>query len=192
MKPLSLTLLALTLTAALLPREGRAAFLPVCSRTPAVTAFLELTLKKKCADITAADLITVKRVDVGHKKIKEFKADDFTGLFNLEILNIRSNEYTELPEGLLKDLVNLKTIVIIGTTLRHYPDDFLAYAPNIENLHAFRNNVRTMSESLMQRLEAARGLKFIDFDASLQTAEKNRLNRLFPAGGAVELALIGE
>ena len=48
---------------------------------------------------------------------------------NLEVLNIRSNPAPELPEGLLRDQVRLKTIVIIGAGLRHLPDDFLAYRP---------------------------------------------------------------
>lgn len=189
MKPLS-HLLALALMTTLIPREGRAAVLPVCDRTAPVKAFLELTLKKNCAVITEGDLLAVKRIDVGHKGIKEFKKDDFTGLTNLEILNIRSNPYTALPEGLLKDLVNLKTIVIIGTSLRNYPDDFLAFNPNIENVHAFRNQVRSLSESIFERLGNARGMKIIDFDGTLQPAERARLQRLFPVGGAVELSLI--
>lgn len=167
--------------------KAEAGFLPICERTTAVKVFLEETLKMDCKYISEADLASVTRVAVDHQGIKEFKADDFSGLTGLEILNIRSNPYTHLPEGLLKDLVNLKTLVIISTPLRQYPDDFLAHNPQIENLHLFQNQVRSISESALTRLEAAKNLKIIDFDDSLQAAEKARLRRHFSEGGTVEL-----
>lgn len=169
---------------------ANAAFLPVCQRTPAVAKFLEQTTRKTCENITAEDLLAVKRVAVQNARVTEFKADDFSGLTNLEILNIRSNPYLLLPEGLLKDLVHLKTLVIISTSLTHYPNDFLQFNPEIENLHVFRNKVQSISESIFQRLENAKHLKAIDFDDTLQAAEKERLTRMFPPGGPVELSLI--
>lgn len=168
---------------------AHAAFLPVCDRTPAVKRFLERALAKTCENISENDLLSVRRVAT-ETGITEFKADDFSGLFNLEILNIRSNRYTELPEGLFKDLVNMNTLVIISTTLRHYPDDFLAYNPKIQNLHVFRNKVTSISESIFKRLEEAKDLKVVDFDDTLQPAEKERLLKMFPPGGRVELSLI--
>jgi hypothetical protein len=166
---------------------AEAALLPVCQRTPAVREFIETALKKTCDTITETDLASIKRVAVGHRNIAKFNAGDFTGLTGLEILNIRSNPYTELPEGLLQDLVRLKTLVIIDTPLRHYPDDFLAANPDIENLHVFRNAVRSISESVFQRLETRTKLKIIDIDATLLQAEKDRLTQLFPANGPVQL-----
>lgn len=174
----------------LFPLCGESAFLPVCQRTPAVKKFLEQAVRKTCETITETDLLAVKRVAVGNEEIRTFNPDDFSGLTSLEILNIRSNPYTELPEGLLKDLIHLKTLVIISTELRHYPDDFLAYNPEIENLHVFRNNVRSISESIFLRLQNASHLKVIDFDLTLQDAERERLRRLFPEGGTVELSFI--
>jgi len=168
-----------------------AALLPVCQRTAPIKAFLEQTLRKTCENITAEDLATVKRVAVGHKQITAFQADDFSGLTNLEVLNIRSNPFTTMPEGLLKDNVRLKTLVIISGDLRYYPDDFLEHNPEVTHLHLFRNKVRSISESIFQRLENAKGLKELDFDESLQTPEKERLQKLFPEGGAVQLSLIG-
>ncbi len=174
--------------AMLISTQGEAAFIRVCQRTAPVKAFLEEILKKDCAAISAADLLTVKRVAVDDGTIHAFQADDFSGLTNLEILNIRSNPYTELPEGLLTELVNLKTLVIISTTLRHYPDDFLQFNPNIENLHLFRNKVRSISESVLTRLEHATKLQVMDFDDELGDAEKTRLRRAFPENGSVSLS----
>src|SRR5690606_4333995 len=78
----------------------------VCDRTPQVRDWLvkqinlEQGTDKTCEDITEDDLLTLKRVAVQRAGVTEFKVGDFTGLFNLEILNIRSNPYTSLPEGL--------------------------------------------------------------------------------------------
>lgn len=159
--------------------------LPVCDRTPAVKAFIEKAVSKTCDAITDQDLLTIKRISVEKQNIFEFKPDDFTGLTNLEILNIRSNPYTELPEGLLRDLVNLKTIVIIDTKLRHLPDDFLAYSNNWEEIHVFESPFRTISESVFKRIESQTHLKQLSLDVKLQDAEKARLNQRFPTGGPV-------
>lgn len=168
----------------------QAAFLPVCDRTPAVKEFLVLTAKKTCETITAADLATIKRVTVAGKNISQFKVDDFSGLTGLEILNIRSNPFTELPEGFFKDLGSLKTLVIIGGALRHYPDDFLEHTPLIENLHTFRIGVRSLSESVLSRMEGLKHLKVLDFDDDILPLEKARLRRRFPENGPVELSFI--
>jgi Leucine-rich repeat (LRR) protein len=183
--------LAFLLVGMVINEGAFSALLPVCERTPAVKQALELLLKKSCETIGESDLLTVTRLAVQRKNVTKFHADDFSGLKNLDILNIRSNPYTELPEGLLKDLPRLTTLVIISTKLRHFPDDFLEHNPEIKNLHLFRNEVRSISESVFARLEKARGLKDIDLDGTLQPAEKERLLKLFPEGGSVNLSLIG-
>jgi hypothetical protein len=177
----------LSLLLVLSSTAARAAVTPVCDRTPAVKAFIEKTVAKPCQDITEIDLASIKRIGVERQNIAAFKADDFSGLTGLEILNIRSNPFRELPEGLFKDLVHLKTLVIIDTPLRHYPDDYLTYSPEIENLYTFRNQVRSISESILSRIKNARKLKEMEFDGALQDPEKNRLRQEFPAGGPASL-----
>ena len=166
---------------------GEGAFLPVCQRTEGVKKNLETQTKKVCADILETDLHLIKRVAVQGAGITVFKRDDFTGLKNLEILNIRSNPYTELTEGLFDDLANLKVLVIIGGSLRHFPDDFLARNPLIEKLHLFRIPVRSISESVLTRLENLKYVNELDFDEELQDPEKLRLRRIFPENGNVQL-----
>ena len=168
--------------------QARADFLPVCQRTAAVKTALEQLTQKTCDAIGESDLANIPRVTVAGKGIKAFNADDFTGLKGLEILNIRSNPYTEFPLGLLRDLAHLKTLVIISTSLTTYPEDFLAYNPEIENLHAFRNKVTRIPEAVLRTLEKAHNLKVIDFDRKLGDAEKARLSQIFPTGGPVRLA----
>lgn len=178
---------ALSILAVLGTEITYAAFLPVCERTLPVKLNLETQLQKPCTGIVEADLLTLKRVAVPDQGMTVLKRDDFTGLKNLEILNLRGNKLTELPEGLFDDLGNLKTLVLFSTPLRHFPDDFLAKTPLMENLHIFDNPLRTISESVMVRLEGFKNLKVIDVDEALQVAEKERLLRIFPKGGPVQL-----
>lgn len=168
---------------------ARADFKSVCDRTPAVKTFLESATTKSCDGIVEADLLAINRVAVNGKGIAEFKVDDFTGLTNLEILNIRSNPYTALPEGLFKPLPHLKTLVIISGQLRNYPDDYLADTPELENIHVFRNPVHSISESVFQRLAGLKNLKVLDVGSELQPAELARLKQMFPEGGMVQLII---
>jgi len=188
MKFFSQILRVVALSLAAFTAVSNAAFLPVCQRTPQVKKFLEEATRKTCDTMTESDLLPITRVAVDDGTVTAFQADDFSGLTNLEILNIRNNTYTELPEGLFTDLVNLKTLVIISTTLRHYPDDFLATNPKIEDLHLFRNAVRSISESVLTRLEKLQNLNTLDFDFALGDAEKARLQKDFPDNGKVQLS----
>lgn len=165
---------------------SQSAFLPVCERTEAVKGQLQTLTTKVCADITETDLLAIKRVTVQNKGIREFKADDFSGLKNLEILNIRSNPYVTLPEGLFNDLGNLKTIVIIGNEqFRYLPDDLFEKTPLLTHVHIFRTGVRSISESVLTRLANLKNLQELDLDESLQEAERVRLRQIFPENGKV-------
>jgi Leucine-rich repeat (LRR) protein len=177
------------LTLILAANVASAEIVPVCTRTPAVKAALEALTSKTCDKIVDADLLTINRVAVNNRNIAEFKVDDFNGLTNLEILNIRSNPFTALPEGLFKPLPHLKTLVIISGQLRNYPDDYLADTPELENIHVFRNPVRSISESVFKRLEAMKNLKVLDVGAELQPAELARLKQMFPENGPVQLII---
>lgn len=164
----------------------------VCDRTGAVVRFLESPageggLGKPCAEITEDDLATLTRVAVPDEDVSAFKVGDFAGLPNLEILNIKGNPFTELPEGLFKGLPKLKTLVIFRTKLRHLPDDFLVGLDQLENLHIFSNPFGSISESVFQRLAAIHTLQVLDFNKALQQPERTRLEQLFPATGLVSL-----
>ncbi len=171
-----------------------AAIAPVCERTAPVAESIvsQINLaqhsQKTCADITADDLLSLQRIAVSNRGITTFKTGDFTGLTNLKILNIRSNPYTSLIEGLFTGLDNLETLVIIDTPLRNYPDDFLALTPKLKNIHVFRNQVKTVSESVFKRLQALESLAVLDIDEDLAPAELERYHSLFDNTG-VELIL---
>jgi hypothetical protein len=168
--------------------QARAAVLAVCDRTPEVRDFIvQTTGRHDCKDVTEADLAQIKRIAVPNKRIAAFKVGDFSGLSAMEILNIKGNPFTQLPEGLFDGLTNLKTLVIFRTQLTRLPDDFLADTPNLENLHIFANPFKTISESVFSRLAADHSLKVLDFNKALNPPEQARLKAMFPTNGTVEL-----
>lgn len=167
--------------------NSMAAVMPVCYRSEPVKAVLQTLLKKDCGAISAEDLLTVKRLDVSRKNIQKYHADDFTGLANLEILNIRSNPAPELPEGLLRELVRLKTLVIIGAGLSKFPEDFLDSNPEVTHLHLFRLKVTAVPAAVIDRLEKMTHLVEIDLDRIINAEDKARLTQIFPQGGPVRL-----
>lgn len=164
-----------------------AEFLPVCERTAPVKAFLEVQLGKTCDLIAEEDLAAVKRVAVPNRQIREFKVGDFSGLPSLEILNIKGNPYTHLPEGLFAGLPNLKTIVIFRTGLVELPTDFLVGLPALENVHVFGNPFTTVSAEIIERLASLENLQVLDFNDNLQQAQKDQITASFDPDRGVQV-----
>ena len=73
--------------------------------------------------ITLDDLALVTRIAVPNQGITQFNVLDFSGLPNLEILNIKGNPLVHLQEGLTKDLPNLKTLVLFHSQLQDWSFD---------------------------------------------------------------------
>src|SRR5260370_37223126 len=67
----------------------------VCDRSKPVCVALEKELKKKCAEITSADLGTVTALKLPHIHIKSFKDNDFAGLTKLKRLHFYSLLHNE-------------------------------------------------------------------------------------------------
>jgi len=182
--------LFITLAAIGFYAESQAALVNVCERTPAVTKFLELTLKKPCADITLDDLATVKRVAVPGKGIKNFAEGDFANLPNLEILNITRNPVEALTPGMFAGLTKLKTFVLFRAGLKSIPEDFLEGMDDIENLHIFGNLYTDLPESVMERLSRLKHAKNLDLSRTLNAEDQARLKEMFPAKSGVQLAFL--
>ena len=169
-------------------------FVSVCDRTESVAEFITQTVSGQkgtqlsCEDITSEDLLEINRVSIAFAGDTVLHSDDFSGLYGLEILNIRSNPYQFLPEGLFKDLVNLKTLVIIDTGLETYPDDFLEHTPLLENCHCFRNPLTTIDSTILERFAALQNLRVLDFDRSLNEDTKAFLESAFPSDSGVFLS----
>src|SRR5262249_23239401 len=162
-------------------------FLPVCERTNAVKLFLEEATRKSCDAITEQDLQPILRVAVPDKRITVFKDGDFSGLPNLEILNIKGNPFQHLQPGLLAGLPKLKTLVIFRTGLTELPEDFLESNPEIAFLHMFGNPFTTLPESVRERFASYQHWEGLDFDQKVDDASGGGLSALFPPERGVTL-----
>jgi hypothetical protein len=167
--------------------EATAAIVPVCQRTTAIRDAIVKLTNRACEEVNEDDLAKIKRIAVPNRRIPALKTGDFSGLSGMEILNIKGNAFTELPEGLFTELHALKTLVLFRSKLTRLPDDFLEGLDNLENLHIFNSPFKTMSESVFVRLEGLRNLKVLDFNSALNSAEQARLQRFFPKSGKVQL-----
>jgi hypothetical protein len=162
---------------------ARAEVLSVCERTASVKEFIEQDQGKPCAEITEADLAAIVRVAVPDSDITEFKVGDFSGLPNLEILNVKGNPFTSLPIGVFSGLPKLKTLVIFDTQLASLPYDFLDGMDQLQDLHIFSNPFTEIPWSVWTRLARFEHLVNLDFNDALAESEKHHLQDLFPAGG---------
>lgn len=164
-------------------------FLPVCQRTPAVSAFLASTTQKTCDQITEADLAAVLRVAVPGAGITVFKAGDFSGLPNLQILNIQGNPFAQLTPGMLDALPNLQTLVLFDTGLTSIPGDFLAKNPLIEDLYMFGDQFTSLPTAVLDRFQAYTHWQNLELDKPLDTSSGGRITQIFGAKGGVNLVL---
>ncbi len=158
-----------------------------CDRTPQIRDYVAGTFRKACADVTEADLETVKRIAVSRRGITALKVTDFDDMPNLEIINLVGNKVSVIPEGIFAKLPNLKTLVLFNNPIRTLPDDFLENNPKLENWHMHVNPIKTISESVFSRLEAMHNFKEIDLPMTLNAPERTRLRKLFPEGGKTSL-----
>jgi hypothetical protein len=117
-------------------------------RSKTVTTALETHLKKKAADITAADLATVTELKLPHIHLPEFKENDFAGLPKLKKLHFYSlfhkkgggNEVAAFTEKVFAKLPDLEELVIESDQLGNLPDDAFAGLKALKVLEL--NNVR--------------------------------------------------
>lgn len=98
----------------------------VCSRTrPVRDALVEaIGFSPRidgCADVTTADLTKVTWLSFQGAGIGALQAHDFRGLTGLELLNLRDNRLSVLPQGIFRGLNNLEALFLEGNVLTHLP-----------------------------------------------------------------------
>jgi hypothetical protein len=162
----------------------------VCDRSVSYRLFLEDAFTKYCAQVTAADLETITRVDVEETGLSAFDPHDVANLPNLEILNLNGNPFIGLPPQAFASLPKLKTLVLIRTGLTQLPDDFLAQNPAIENLIMYKNAFTSIPDQVLTRIESLPKLKVLQMTTDLDQAQKDQLTAKFPANGPVQLEFL--
>ena len=94
----------------------------VCDRTPQVRdKLVEVTGVSSCGQVTSGHLAIVGQLSLWEAGITELQKHDFSGLINLRILLLQSNQLTSLPEGLFRGLHSLKTLWLHANSLTTLP-----------------------------------------------------------------------
>ena len=106
--------------------EGTAVPAGICDRTmPVQKALLEKAEKKDCVQITNQDLQAIVALDILDNNITQLKANDFSGLTSLELLNLSGNQLESLPEGIFSGLTSLQGLDLSGNKLASLPEGSL-------------------------------------------------------------------
>ena len=85
----------------------------ICGRTYEVQyRIIDKIEAEDCSAVTDHALSTIIHLDIRHILKKKIKADDFSGLGNLQELSLEENQLSELPEGIFEGLDNLQDLYL--------------------------------------------------------------------------------
>ena len=152
MKAILLSLALLFIPAA----YAEAPEIKVAERSEPVAVALEESLNKKRAEITAADLETVKELELPHIHIKSFKENDFAGLTKLKKLYFysllhnrgRTTDPIAIGDKVFAKLASLETLKI-QEQLGQLPDDVFAGLTSLKVLDLTNSTLTRLPTSLM-------------------------------------------
>ena len=153
----------------------------VCNRTPQVRdAIFDVLNKRRCEDITTADLASIKYLDLGIRRagnvagrhsdkaaITALKSGDFAGLSGLEELNLGNNSLSTLPGDVFAGLSSLKKLHLSGNDLTALPVNVFAGLSSLEVLLLGGNNLAALDVSLFAGLSR---LGWLDLAANRLTS----------------------
>ena len=153
----------------------------VCNRTPQVRdAIFDVLNKRRCEDITTADLASIKYLDLGIRRagniagrhsdkaaITALKSGDFAGLSGLEELNLGNNSLATLPGDVFAGLSSLKKLHLSGNDLTALPVNVFAGLSSLEVLSLGDNNLTALDVSLFAGLSR---LGWLDLAANRLTS----------------------
>ena len=141
----------------------------VCDRTPQVRDAIYSALnKRKCEDITAADLASIRYLpSLSGKGITRLKNGDFAGLSQLERLELGGNQLAGLPGDVFYDLSRLNTLNLHGNDLVGLRANVFAGLSSLEVLRLGDNNLAALDVSLFAGLSR---LGWLDLASNRLTA----------------------
>jgi Leucine-rich repeat (LRR) protein len=105
---------------------------------------------------------------------------DFSGLTQLDTLNLKANQISELPEGVFADLPKLRVLVLLKNPLTHLPSDFTVGNDNLEKIHVFRTRFSSIPQQVIENLKRLKKLNVLDVSDGLDQSTKDRLWQAFP------------
>ena len=144
------------------------AFVSVCDRTTEVRNAIVAALPNvsKCADVTAADLATIKGIDIPYENITALKEGDFNGLTALTRLYLYDNDLSSLPAGIFDDLTALEKLSLSNNDLSSLPAGIFDDLTALEKLWLSNNDLSSLPADIFDDLIALEGLYLGNNDLS--------------------------
>ena len=135
-------------TAIVVIKEG------VCDRTEQVRDEIlrEISGVSDCADVTGDHLSGMGELSLSDRGIDTLKAGDFSGLGNLELLDLDGNQLTTLPMDVFSGLENLSTLILSVNALTTLPENVFSGFGNLERLSLSFNQLSTLPAGVFSGL----------------------------------------
>ena len=126
----------------------------ICGHTAQVQVAIKAKLDNKaCRLITNTDLAGINgTLSLNSKSITSLKAGDFSGLANLEGLELRDNQLTNLPTGIFSDLDSLTGLDLGGNQLASVSGSGLDGVTSLQVLRLNGNSITNLPASLLSNL----------------------------------------
>ena len=125
----------------------------VCSRTAQVgRGLLDQAGVHDCRELTPGVLSGVRHLVLHAKDIAELRPGDFSGLSNLETLDLWSNRLTSLPADIFAGLDRLRVLYLGQNRLASLPADVFSGLPRLRTLQLDGNRLETLSAGVFEGL----------------------------------------
>ena len=158
---------AIALTNLIVANRTQDPALNVCSRTTQVRdAIVAASPVSTCGAVTADHLSAITRLPLIFKNISTLKADDFSGLTNLEILSIGFNQLTSLPANIFSDLSALKSLSLHGNDLSSLNANIFSNLTALDTLSIGSNQFTSLPANIFSDLSALEVLGLSSNDLS--------------------------
>ena len=141
-------------------------FVSVCDRTPQVSNAIVAALPhvSDCADVTAADLATIKGLDLENENITALKEGDFNGLTALEWLILSRNDLSSLPARVFDNLTALTLLYLGSNDLSSLPAGIFDNLTALTKLYLGSNDLGSLPARVFDNLTALTMLDLKDND----------------------------
>ena len=156
-KPLALLIL---LVVAASPLQAQSpdptAGVPLCDRTEQVQDAIVAAVDgvSNCADVTKDHLLGITQLLLADESIGALQVGDFSGLAQLETLDLSGNSLSALPVGVLADVFGLVDLDLSGNSLSALPAGVLADFFGLEVLDLGGNSLSALPADVFADLVA--------------------------------------